>query len=88
MEYSIFTEHDCREESKNKNKADLNALEEKLKQSDIHKKQRSPNSIVINYNGNIDELKQKVIDAASQIKRQSPMPIFVAHNSEDMYSYK
>ena len=86
VRYSIFTEFDCSEESRKKNKADLDALEEKLMQSNIHIIQRSQNSIVVEYGGNPKEFRAEVDNAISQIMRQSQMPIYKA--PEEMYSYK
>ena len=89
--YSIFTEPTPNREISEKNRTDIKELELKLialEIGDILKKQSTDNSITINYNGNIQEFREKVEPVIKQIKRKSTKPIYLAPSPSNMYSYK
>ncbi len=82
IRYSIFTEFSYNVDAKNKE--DLKALEEKLKESNIPISSTFANSIIIDYNGKINQFRPVILDAISKIERKSQRPIYIAQYLKEM----
>lgn len=89
VKYSIFTEFNCNEKIKIKNIEDILLLKSGLREAgfNIIEKESVDNSIVVEYTGSIKDLREEVCEIKDKI-RQSPYPIYIAIDANEMYAYK